>query len=126
LLPCRGARHTREAGYTVSLEWRRDTGETRIVVADSRDASVLVFLVPGAYAGDAPTSVQVRSVSTRGEHGVAMRPMAAELTGALRPPEGSAATFATTEHFNLQTARALTVSDANGRASIYSPRCRAT
>ena len=30
-----------------------------------------------------------------------------------------AATFATTEHFNLQTARALTVSEANGRASIY-------
>jgi hypothetical protein len=32
---------------------------------------------------------------------------------------GSAVTFATTEHFNLQTARALTVSEANGRASIY-------
>jgi hypothetical protein len=45
---------TREsAGYTVSLEWGRDTGETRIVVADRRDASMLVFLVPGAHAGDA-------------------------------------------------------------------------
>jgi hypothetical protein len=32
---------------------------------------------------------------------------------------GPAATFATTEHFNLQTARALTISEANGRASIY-------
>jgi hypothetical protein len=32
---------------------------------------------------------------------------------------GPAATFATTEHFNLQTARALTVSEANGRANIY-------
>ena len=32
---------------------------------------------------------------------------------------GPAATFATTEHFNLQTARATTVSEANGRASIY-------
>jgi hypothetical protein len=32
---------------------------------------------------------------------------------------GPATTFATTEHFNLQTARALTVSEANGRASIY-------
>jgi hypothetical protein len=32
---------------------------------------------------------------------------------------GPAATFATTEHFNLQTARAQTVSEANGRASIY-------
>ena len=28
-------------------------------------------------------------------------------------------TFATTEHFNLQTARAQTVSEANGRANIY-------
>jgi hypothetical protein len=32
---------------------------------------------------------------------------------------GPAVTFATTEHFNLQTARAATVSEANGRASIY-------
>jgi hypothetical protein len=32
---------------------------------------------------------------------------------------GPAVTFATTEHFNLQTARATTVSEANGRASIY-------
>jgi hypothetical protein len=32
---------------------------------------------------------------------------------------GPTATFATTEHFNLQTARAVTVSEANGRASIY-------
>jgi hypothetical protein len=32
---------------------------------------------------------------------------------------GPAVSFATTEHFNLQTARAITVSEANGRASIY-------
>jgi hypothetical protein len=32
---------------------------------------------------------------------------------------GPATTFATTEHFNLQTARSTTVSEANGRASIY-------
>jgi hypothetical protein len=32
---------------------------------------------------------------------------------------GPAVTFATTEHFNLQTARAGTISGANGRASIY-------
>jgi hypothetical protein len=38
---------------------------------------------------------------------------------ALGPGSGPAVTFATTEHFNLQTARALTVSEANGRASIY-------
>src|SRR3954453_1581721 len=43
-------------------------------------------------------------------------PLAADSLG---PRPGPAATFATTEHFNLQTARALTVSEANGRASIY-------
>jgi len=32
---------------------------------------------------------------------------------------GPTTTFATTEHFNLQTARSTTVSEANGRASIY-------
>jgi hypothetical protein len=37
----------------------------------------------------------------------------------LGPRLGPAVTFATTEHFNLQTARSLTVSEANGRASIY-------
>jgi hypothetical protein len=42
-----------DADYTVSLEWDRDTGETQIVVEDIRDASVLVFLVPGEDAGDA-------------------------------------------------------------------------
>lgn len=41
------------AGYTVSLEWDRDTGDTQIVVADIRDASLLVFPVPGANARDA-------------------------------------------------------------------------
>jgi hypothetical protein len=42
-----------DAGFTVSLEWNRDAGNTRIVVADSRDQSLLVFCVPGANAGDA-------------------------------------------------------------------------
>jgi hypothetical protein len=43
----------------------------------------------------------------------------AGLAEVLGSGSGPAATFATTEHFNLQTARALTVSEANGRASIY-------
>jgi hypothetical protein len=42
-----------DAGYTVSLEWDRDTGETQIVLADMRDASLRVFLVPAELAGDA-------------------------------------------------------------------------
>jgi hypothetical protein len=35
------------------------------------------------------------------------------------PNLGAGVTFATTEHFNLQTARAATISEANGRANIY-------
>jgi hypothetical protein len=46
-------------------------------------------------------------------------PVQAELADNLGPRLGPAATFATTEHFNLQTARAVTVSESNGRASIY-------
>jgi hypothetical protein len=42
-----------DAGFTVSLEWNRHAGNPRIVVADSRDESLLVFCVPGANAGDA-------------------------------------------------------------------------
>ena len=41
-----------DAGYTVSLERNRDTGETQIGVADIRDEGLLVFPVPGANAGD--------------------------------------------------------------------------
>jgi hypothetical protein len=40
-------------GYTVSLEWHRETGNTQIVVGDIRTASQLVFPVPAANAGDA-------------------------------------------------------------------------
>src|SRR3954453_11412405 len=43
----------------------------------------------------------------------------APLSDGLGPRLGPAATFATTEHFNLQTARAITVSETNGRAAIY-------
>jgi hypothetical protein len=43
----------KNAGYAVSLEWDRDTGETQIVLADSQDACVRVFLVQGVNAGDA-------------------------------------------------------------------------
>jgi hypothetical protein len=43
----------------------------------------------------------------------------ARLAGSLGDRLAPAVSFATTEHFNLQTARAITVSEANGRASIY-------
>ena len=41
------------------------------------------------------------------------------MVASLGPRLGIAATFATTEHFNLQTARVITVAESNGRASIY-------
>ena len=54
------------------------------------------------------------------DHGVATRALQPDAPAVgLGARSGPAATFATTEHFNLQTARALTVSEANGRASIY-------
>ena len=42
-----------DAGYTISLEWDRDRGKAQIVLADIRDARLLVFPVPRANAGDA-------------------------------------------------------------------------
>jgi hypothetical protein len=42
-----------DARYTVSLEWDHDTGETQIVVADNRTASVTVFPAPRERAGEA-------------------------------------------------------------------------
>jgi hypothetical protein len=43
----------------------------------------------------------------------------AELAQGLGDRLGPAVSMATTEHFNLQTACAATISDANRRASIY-------
>jgi len=43
----------RNDGFTVSLEWNRDTGHTQIVIHDIRMASQTMFGVPGACATDA-------------------------------------------------------------------------
>lgn len=40
-------------GFTVSLEWNRESGLTQIVIHDARTASQTVFGVPGAHAADA-------------------------------------------------------------------------
>jgi hypothetical protein len=40
-------------GFTVSLEWNRETGETQIVIDDNRAASPTVVAVPGPRAADA-------------------------------------------------------------------------
>jgi hypothetical protein len=54
------------------------------------------------------------------DHGIATRALRPDaLAATLAPASGPAATFASTEHFNLQASRAITVSEANGRASIY-------
>jgi hypothetical protein len=54
------------------------------------------------------------------DHGVGTRVLGPDaLAAAGGAGAAHAATFASTEHFNLQTARALTVSESNGRASIY-------
>jgi hypothetical protein len=42
-----------DAGFTVSLQWDRETGQTQIVVNDSRDAREFVFGVPRSRAADA-------------------------------------------------------------------------
>ena len=41
------------AGYTVSVEWDRVTGETQSVVADTQTPGRLAVPAPGADAGDA-------------------------------------------------------------------------
>jgi hypothetical protein len=43
----------RDGGFTVSLEWNRDTRTTRIVVAEGQTLNELAFVVPSAKAGDA-------------------------------------------------------------------------
>jgi carotenoid cleavage dioxygenase-like enzyme len=40
-------------GFTVSLRWDRDTGQTQIVVNDARTANETVFGVPHVNAADA-------------------------------------------------------------------------
>ena len=45
------ARHN--DGFTVSLEWNRDTGQTQIVIDDTPNATQTVFRVPGVNAADA-------------------------------------------------------------------------
>jgi hypothetical protein len=40
-------------GFTVSLDWDRDNGQTQIVIDDARTATQTVFGVPGADAADA-------------------------------------------------------------------------
>jgi carotenoid cleavage dioxygenase-like enzyme len=40
-------------GFTVSLEWNRDTGETQIVIHDARAAGPTVVAVPAPQAADA-------------------------------------------------------------------------
>ena len=40
-------------GLTVRLEWDRDSGETQVVVHDTRSAGLIAFGVPPVSAADA-------------------------------------------------------------------------
>jgi hypothetical protein len=75
--------------------------------------------VPATTGSDAADGcgASARHVDQRSDYG--REPSQTALADSLGARLGPAATFATTEHFNLQTARSLTVSEANGRASIY-------
>ncbi len=80
-------------------------------VAADRPTAELLVLAHGDSAGEVLRArLEERAMST-----AAGKPD----RGALAASLGPATSFATTEHFNLQTARALTVTEANGRASIY-------
>jgi hypothetical protein len=69
--------------------------------------------VPASWGDGRPGLTSGQSAGVGGESAVA----APEAAQGLSP--GPAATFATTEHFTLQTARAVTVSEANGRTNTY-------
>jgi hypothetical protein len=77
---------------------------------------VTAWLTRGSGAADS-RGAGARHVDQGSDRGG--EPAQAALADSLGARLGPAATFATTEHFNLQTARAVTVSEANGRASIY-------
>lgn len=53
------------------------------------------------------------------EEGAAARDAGAASGAARQDPRAAAASFATTEHFTLQSARAQTISESTGRASIF-------
>jgi hypothetical protein len=63
------------------------------------------------------SALEKERVESRTTEGAA--DLRAELAQGLGDRLGPAVTMATTEHFNLQTARAATISEANGRANIY-------
>ena len=63
------------------------------------------------------SALEKERVESRTTEGAA--DLRAELAQGLGDRLGPAVSMATTEHFNLQTARAATISEANGRASIY-------
>jgi hypothetical protein len=80
------------------------------IVATARDRAAMTEFLDGADGRARRGSREPAETAPSGQ---------ARLAQTLGDRLGPAVTFATTEHFNLQTARASTVSEANGRASIY-------
>lgn len=102
------------------MDCRRDRGDP----GDRGAQGVVPWAAPGLPGGDTgevahnvDAVVFDESLDPSGE--AALDALPVEASGGDQVRCGPAATFATTEHFNLQTARALTVSEANGRAAIY-------
>ena len=92
----------------------------RRLVSRALDSSDL--LVTRTVRADAPTQLAAgRAGCPRRDQGSDGGDDSAHaaLAEGLGPRLGPAATFATTEHFNLQTARSMTISEANGRATVY-------
>src|SRR5918995_1261128 len=127
----KGAKHVRGARHTTRLQLHR---LTRVGPRYGRDPhrrhrrrDVLCAGLPRprrARRRSVSPSLQVYAVSVT-DHGIVTRAFRPDAQAAARGA-GHAATFATTEHFNLQVSRAITVSEANGRASIYLAALRGT
>src|SRR5262249_16737972 len=111
-----GARASRRARGVLARSRRRADRRRASAGAPAVDAARPAErsrLRPALRPCDASARLAVSRVADSGND-ASSAPLAD--SSGLRP--GPAVTFATTEHFNLQTARAVTVSEANGRASI--------
>jgi hypothetical protein len=115
--------------FTVSLEWGSRYGRDPHRRHRLRDLLRADLPRPRrARRRSVSPSQQVRAVSAN-DHGIATRAFRPDVrAAALATASGPAATFATTEHFNLQVSRAITVSDLRrtGAPASISPPSRAT
>ena len=89
------------------------------VIGAAREHGLLDARPGRPAAAPAPSAETMARLEHPGRPRTRSRPTQAQLARTFGERLGPAVSFATTEHFNLQTARAATVSEANGRASLY-------